>query len=76
MTQLHGEEFFASQAATIAVEPRMPQCDFPDHYHDFWEIVLVEQGAGVHVFNDQPFALCSGAVFFVRDNDCLLYTPP
>ncbi|ACT08416.1 MULTISPECIES: HTH-type transcriptional activator RhaS [Dickeya] len=73
MTQLHGEEFFASQAATVAVEPRMPQGAFPEHYHDFWEIVLVEQGAGVHVFNDQPFALCSGAVFFVRDNDRHLF---
>ncbi|SLM61637.1 MULTISPECIES: HTH-type transcriptional activator RhaS [Dickeya] len=73
MALLHGDEFFASQAATVAVEPRMPQGAFPEHYHDFWEIVLVEQGAGVHVFNDQPFALCSGAVFFVRDNDRHLF---
>ncbi|WJY14602.1 HTH-type transcriptional activator RhaS [Pectobacteriaceae bacterium CE90] len=73
MTLLCGDEFFASQAATVAVEPRMPQCAFPEHHHDFWEIVLVDQGVGVHVFNDQPYALCSGAVFFVRDNDRHLF---
>ncbi|MCL2897968.1 HTH-type transcriptional activator RhaS [Brenneria tiliae] len=73
MTQLRGDEFFASRAVTVAVEPRTPQVAFPEHYHDFWEIVLVEQGAGVHVFNDQPYALCRGTVFFVRDNDRHLF---
>ncbi|ACS87244.1 HTH-type transcriptional activator RhaS [Musicola paradisiaca] len=73
MTILHGDEFFVSQATTVAVEPRMPQSAFPEHYHDFWEIVVVDQGAGVHVFNDQPYVLCSGAVFFVRDNDRHLF---
>ncbi|MCW2479632.1 HTH-type transcriptional activator RhaS [Candidatus Symbiopectobacterium sp. NZEC135] len=73
MTLLQGDEFFVSRSVTVAVEPRAPQQAFPEHYHDFWEIVLVEQGAGVHVFNDQPFALCSGAVFFIRDNDRHLF---
>lgn len=73
MTLLRGDDFFTSRAVTVAVEPRTPQTAFPEHYHDFWEIVLVEQGAGVHVFNDQPYALCSGSVFFVRDNDRHLF---
>lgn len=73
MTLLHGNEFFVSSSVTVAVEPRTPQEAFPEHYHDFWEIVLVEQGAGTHIFNDQPFALCSGAVFFIRDNDRHLF---
>lgn len=73
ITLLQGDEFFVSRSVTVAVEPRAPQQAFPEHYHDFWEIVLVEQGAGVHVFNDQPFALFSGAVFFIRDNDRHLF---
>ncbi|WP_409309190.1 HTH-type transcriptional activator RhaS [Pectobacterium sp. B1J-3] len=73
MTLLRGDDFFASRAVTVAVEPRTPQVAFPEHYHDFWEIVLVEQGSGVHVFNDQPYALSSGTVFFVRDNDRHLF---
>lgn len=73
MTLLHGDEFFVSPEATVAIEPRLPQNDFPEHYHDFWEIVLVENGSGIHVFNDQPFTLCSGTVCFVRADDHHLF---
>lgn len=73
MTQLCGEEFFSSTEATVAIEPRQPQADFPEHFHDFWEIVLVEKGSGIHVFNDQPFTLCSGTLCFVRADDHHLF---
>ncbi|PHI28083.1 HTH-type transcriptional activator RhaS [Budvicia aquatica] len=69
MTLLKSDGFFASGASTIAIENRAPQCVFPEHSHDFYEIVLVEHGSGVHIFNDSPYALCSGTVCFVRDSD-------
>lgn len=69
MTLLKSDGFFASGASTIAIESRAPQCVFPEHSHDFYEIVLVEHGSGVHIFNDSPYALCSGTVCFVRDSD-------
>lgn len=58
---------------TVTVEPRAPQLPFPEHHHDFYEIVLVESGAGVHIFNDRPYTLCSGTVCFVRDRDHHLF---
>ncbi len=73
MTLLAGDDFFASRAMTVTVEPRAPQPPFPEHHHDFYEIVLVESGAGVHVFNDRPYTLCSGTVCFVRDRDRHLF---
>ncbi|MBT9430997.1 HTH-type transcriptional activator RhaS [Candidatus Sodalis endolongispinus] len=73
MTLLYGDDFFVSPDATVAIEPRLPQWDFPEHYHDFWEIVLVENGSGIHVFNDQPHTLCSGTVCFVRADDHHLF---
>ncbi|WP_413737083.1 HTH-type transcriptional activator RhaS [Sodalis sp. RH21] len=73
MTRLYGEDFFSSQDATIAIEPRVPQSAFPEHYHDFWEIVLVEKGSGIHVFNDQPYVLGSGTVCFIRADDHHLF---
>lgn len=73
MTLLCGEEFFISKEATVTVEPRIPQKAFPEHYHDFWEIVLVEKGSGVHVFNDQPYVLNSGTVCFIRADDHHLF---
>ncbi|WP_159566849.1 HTH-type transcriptional activator RhaS [Budvicia diplopodorum] len=69
MTLLKSDEFFASIASTIAIENRAPQYEFPEHCHDFYEIVVVEHGSGVHIFNDSPYTLCSGTVCFLRDSD-------
>lgn len=73
MTLLCGDDFFISKDATVTIEPRVPQTAFPEHYHDFWEIVLVEKGSGIHVFNDQPYVLNSGTVCFIRADDHHLF---
>lgn len=73
MAQLHGFDFFNSGNASVAIEPRTPQCSFPEHHHDFYEIVLVESGTGIHVFNGQPYTLSRGMICFVRDHDRHLY---
>lgn len=73
MTVLHSADFFPEGGYAITVEPRVPQQAFPEHHHDFHEIVLVEQGSGIHVFNGQPQTLSAGCVCFVRDRDRHLY---
>lgn len=74
MTVLHSFDFFPSGGRPIAIEPRAPQGAFPEHHHeDFHEIVIVEQGAGVHIFNGEPRPLCGGCVCFVRDHDRHMY---
>ncbi|WP_058910763.1 HTH-type transcriptional activator RhaS [Entomohabitans teleogrylli] len=73
MTKLHGFDFFPSGQASVAIEPRKPQIEFPEHDHDFYEIVIVEQGTGTHIFNGQPYTLSGGSVCFVRDSDRHLY---
>ncbi len=57
----------------MAIEARAPQSAFPEHHHDFYEIVIVEEGAGVHVFNGNPYTLSRGCVCFVRDHDRHLF---
>ena len=73
MTVLHGIDFFPSGRTALAIEPRLPQSAFPEHHHDFHEIVIVEHGTGIHVFNGQPYTLSGGSVCFVRDHDRHLY---
>ena len=73
MTVLHSVDFFPSGHAPVAIEPRLPQAAFPEHHHDFHEIVIVEHGTGIHVFNGQPYTITGGTVCFVRDHDRHLY---
>lgn len=74
MTVLHSVDFFPTGHSPVAIEPRAPQGAFPEHHHDdFHEIVIVDQGAGIHVFNGQSQPLCSGCVCFVRSHDRHLY---
>ncbi|AJJ18745.1 HTH-type transcriptional activator RhaS [Yersinia intermedia] len=73
MTVLHSIDFFSSSFASVAIESRSPQPVFPEHHHDFYEIIIVEQGAGVHVFNGNPYTLSGGCVCFVRDHDRHLF---
>ena len=63
MTVLHSVDFFPSGNASVAIEPRLPQADFPEHHHDFHEIVIVEHGTGIHVFNGQPYTITGGLGF-------------
>lgn len=49
----------------MVIEPRLPQAAFPEHHHDFHEIMVVEHSTGIHVFN--------GTVCFVCYHDRHLY---
>ncbi len=73
MTVLHSVDFFPSGGSPVAIEPRLPQSAFPEHHHDFHEIVIVEHGTGIHVFNGQPYTISGGTICFVRDHDRHLY---
>ncbi len=50
----------------ISVLPRTPQPDFPEHSHDFDELVMVRSGCGLHYVNGQPFHIGKGSVFYLR----------
>ena len=73
MTVLHSVDFFPSGYSPVAIEPRLPQAAFPEHSHDFNEIVIVEHGTGTHVFNGQPYTISGGTVCFIREHDRHLY---
>ena len=50
MTVLHSVDFFPSGNASVAIEPRLPQADFPEHHHDFHEALRKERGDTMKFF--------------------------
>lgn len=73
MLKLHSVDLFPPTDVSVVIDTREPQQTFSEHYHDFYEIVIVEKGHGLHVFNGEPYMLSGGSVCFVRDHDHHLY---
>ena len=40
-----------------------------DHCHDFYELVYVRRGGGVHVIQDRPYAMLRGDFYLMRPDD-------
>jgi len=73
MFQLNGEEFFKYTDATVCTEVRTPQPDFPEHSHDFHELIIVTKGAGQHILNDSPTNLAQNYICYITPSDRHLY---
>lgn len=71
--KLYSDDFFISHQQTIVVEPRMPQYAYPEHTHDFDEIVIVTGGSGTHILNGRPYDLYPRMVYYIKASDHHLY---
>lgn len=67
------KDFFVSSKQNITVEPREPQPVYPEHTHNFNEIVVVTKGYGKHILNGRLFDLYPGMMFYIHASDCHLY---
>ena len=70
---LRQADFFPRVGQTVAVADRYPQNVFAEHTHDFYELVLVWRGNGLHVLNDRPYRITRGDLFYIRAQDCHSY---
>lgn len=66
---LRSADFFPRSGQTVAVADRYPQNVFAEHTHEFYELVLVWRGNGLHVLNDRPYRITRGDLFYVRAQD-------
>ncbi|MCK3657753.1 hypothetical protein A4G18_03270 [Pasteurellaceae bacterium Pebbles2] len=71
--KLLASEFFADANQNIAIEPRQPQSNYPEHTHNFSEIVVVTSGRGRHIINGYPQELHQGTVLYIKADDFHLY---
>ncbi|WP_273392442.1 HTH-type transcriptional activator RhaS [Actinobacillus porcinus] len=71
--KLSFKDFFNSNQQQLAIEPRAPQSNFPEHTHDFSELVIVTDGQGRHILNGYPHELYKGMVLYIDAADHHLY---
>ena len=67
MQTLTRDEYFPNDSV-VSVLPRSPQTYFPEHVHEFDELVIVRSGSAMNYINGTPSPICRGSVFHVRAN--------
>lgn len=69
MKSLDGNEYFLSEKTTIRIEEKPIQNEGQEYFTDFWEIMFVQEGTGIHLLNDQAYILTTGTFCFIRSGD-------
>ncbi len=49
MIRLNSKDFFIDSQPAVTTELRAPQLPYPEHSHNFEEIVMVSQGQGMPI---------------------------
>ncbi|PNH81273.1 helix-turn-helix domain-containing protein [Vibrio diazotrophicus] len=68
MLHLTSEEY-VGEHSNIRVVERSPQSDFPEHCHNFSELVLVSSGHGMHVVNGEQALLFPNTIACISSRD-------
>ncbi|HEI8865482.1 HTH-type transcriptional activator RhaR [Serratia sp. AKBS12] len=70
---LESRDYLISPQMPVAVAERYPQQGFAPHTHQFYEVVIVWRGNGLHVLNDHPYRITCGDIFYIQASDCHSY---
>jgi len=73
MNSLKISMYFKRLTDKLALYKSDPEDNSSEHTHEFDELVIVEQGHGLHVINGKPLFVQQGDVFLVRRNDYHFY---
>ncbi|HDS7135444.1 helix-turn-helix domain-containing protein [Klebsiella sp. CN_Kp104] len=73
MMTLTVDSYFSNPLAKLAIYASDPEDNNREHDHEFAELVIVEQGHGLHVINGRPLYIQQGDVFYVSPGDTHYY---
>jgi AraC family transcriptional regulator, L-rhamnose operon regulatory protein RhaS len=73
MLFLKSDEYVGHESA-IKVLSREPQLDYPEHRHDFSELVLVSSGSGIHIVNGHHSVVLPNTIACVSEHDYHQYS--
>lgn len=64
--RLKCSEFF-DVGHSINILPRIPQAPFPEHSHDFYELVLVTSGSAIHIQDGEATPISQGSILYINN---------
>lgn len=73
MNKLTIEFYFPTVTSKLALYSSDPEDNGCEHCHEFDELVIVEEGHGLHVVNGKPLYIQQGDVFYVNASDFHFY---
>lgn len=73
MYKLQIDDYFNSSQDQFSVYTSNPEDNDREHCHEFDELVMVEQGHGLHILNGKPSFIQEGDVFYIRSGDFHFY---
>lgn len=73
MMTLTTEYYFADTGDKLAMYASDPEDNNCEHSHEFDELVIVDEGHGLHVINGRPLYIQQGDVFYVKSSDFHFY---
>ncbi len=63
--KLYASDYFYDPKFQIKVIERNPELPYPLHSHDFYELVVIVSGSGVHFTRQNEFTLMPGNIFVI-----------
>ncbi|QYO83358.1 AraC family ligand binding domain-containing protein, partial [Klebsiella quasipneumoniae] len=67
------EYYFTHPQDKLGMYASDPEDNSHEHSHEFAELVIVEEGHGLHVINGRPLYIQQGDVFYVQPGDVHYY---
>lgn len=67
------EYYFADPQDKLGMYASDPEDNSHEHSHEFAELVIVDEGHGLHIINGRPLYIQQGDVFYVQPGDVHYY---
>ena len=62
----HLQEYYRDPSLPLAIKPAIHSGSGVEHSHDFYELVYVRRGGGIHIIHGRPYPIIAGDVYVMQ----------